>query len=776
MDDLLRRNPALLPALALLIGAAVGPRLVVLPLALLALLLAAASALGGRGGVAVGALAVGLGLGWLGGAQGLPASIDPARPVSVVGEVVAPASCDDDGRTVVPLRLISLRQGLLVERSRLDLWLTVDGCETPPVPGSRWRAKGLLGRSPGYRNDPEVPPGAWRLPLVSRRFLTPEAPPSPLARWLDTVRRRGLASIRGGDGEGVGGPRLLAALLLGDRGNLDLRVVQGLRRAGLAHLLAVSGLHVGVLAALAWFLARPLPRPAMLLWVAIVVAAYLALLGPRPSILRSASMALLALAALGLERPPQGLNALAVAVMTMVVSEPSVVERLGFQLSVAATAGIVVLAPWLASALPLPEQIGRWLAVPLAAQLSTLPWILPLTGGFHPLAPMLDLLAIPWLATYLGAGVVALGAAALGASTPLVWMACLDHPVLVLADLPASPWLFCPLRAPWWLVWVVVGSGLVLALRRRPLGCEPWHGLGGLEPVGGGWGRGVARCVRVVALVALALVQAGARAKVAEPPGLVAFDVGQGDALLLRDGTEAVLVDGGGWRRGDFGGRVLVPALVAVGVDRLRAVVLTHPDRDHCAGLRDVARYLVVEEVWMGPGWEEACAIELTALARRGWSPLWGGDRRRVGRWRLEVLHPLAGARGGRNDRSLVIRARVTGRGILLTGDLEARGEAELLRRSGPQGGALRSVWLKVGHHGSKTSTTSSFLIGVAPRFALISAGRGNPYGHPTETVLRRLARHVVAVLRTDREGEIRWTLPALPPSADPEGRDMLSP
>jgi len=232
------------------------------------------------------------------------------------------------------------------------------------------------------------------------------------------------------------------------------------------------------------------------------------------------------------------------------------------------------------------------------------------------------------------------------------------------------------------------------------------------------------------------------------------LDVGQGDAILLRDGGHAVLVDGGGWRKGDLGGRVLLPALLAEGVRRLDAVVMTHPDSDHCQGLVDVASYLAVAQVWIAPGWPRTgCAGELLALPGVTVREVSAGARGRVGRWRLAALAPAAGEGLSENDRSLVLAAQAFGRRALLTGDLEKVGELHLLDL--PRG-ELRADVLKVGHHGSRSSSTGPFLDAVAPRLALVSVGLRNPYYHPSPEVLERLADRGARTLRTDRTGEIR--------------------
>jgi competence protein ComEC len=551
-------------------------------------------------------------------------------------------------------------------------------------------------------------------------------------------------------GPGLG---LVRALVLADAGAVPEGWRRGLRRSGLAHLLAVSGLHVGLVAATALLLAAPLPWRGRLLVGLAAVAGYLLLAGPRPALLRAALMALLAVVALLGERTPSAPNALAVAVALLVLQRPALVTDLGFRLTATATAGIVLLGPCLErgwrrrgregrapSGWPggrAAEAVVRALAATVAAQLASLPVAAP---SFHLVsltAPLGNLVAVPWTALTLAAG---LGWSLLALLDPRPAAACLP-----LLDLLAAPfgWPAAGSPAAWGTVPAVapvVASSLLAAA------VAAW----------------AARPLRRAALllVAAALLPAwrwgdgGPRAHGGIE--LVIFDVGQGDAILLRDGDGAVLVDGGGWPRGDLGGRVLLPALAHEGVTELRAVVLTHGDRDHCGGLVDLASYMSLGEVWLGAGQPpgEGCATELTAAAATQGARVRrvaAGDRARLGRWRIRVLHPPAGERPARdNDASLVLLAEARGRRVLLAGDLEARGEGALVGRWGD---GLRAEVLKVAHHGSGGSSGAGFLAAVGARLALVSAGAGNPYGHPAPAALARLSRGRSAVLRTDRDG-----------------------
>ncbi|HRC86216.1 MAG TPA: ComEC/Rec2 family competence protein, partial [Thermoanaerobaculia bacterium] len=244
---------------------------------------------------------------------------------------------------------------------------------------------------------------------------------------------------------------------------------------------------------------------------------------------------------------------------------------------------------------------------------------------------------------------------------------------------------------------------------------------------------------------------------------LVMLDVGQGDAVLLKDGRHGLLVDGGGWRRGDLGGSVLLPALLRQGLIGLEGAVLSHGDQDHCGGLLDLGSYLPLGTLWVGPDGSGAaapagggCRHELLA-AGGPTATLVAGERLRWRSWSFEVLSPEAATRAAGNDASLVLQARAAdGLTVLLTGDIGAEVEARLLARFGPR---LRAGVLKVAHHGSRFSSSPRFLAAVAPRLALISVGAGNLYGHPAASTLERLRSAGAQAWRTDVSGGVRVRL-----------------
>lgn len=749
------RSQLSLPALALVVGVWLGLDLRAVSLGLAAALLACGMAAGRSWGRGLAFLALGMAWTW-GISDATPArprSPLDDRPTTVTGRLLTPWHWREYSWTS-QLLIERFVQGGEVARWNRRVSVALNGTAPANLPpcGAVIRAKGYVRRAPSLGDLPTLPPGPWRLSVKSARLVEVVRPPPPALVWIGRLRgalSRTLARMSSEDPGG--GSALARALILGERGAVPLPWRRALRRAGLSHLLAISGLHVALVAALAFFIGAMWKRWLALALAVCAILVYVGVVGPRPSMLRAALMALIALASLLSRRPPIAANGLALAVIVLLLNHPSLIGDLGFRLTAAATAGIVHLAPRLATSWRglRPLVVRRALAVTVAAQIATLPWALPTFHLLTPVAVVSNLLFVPWTGVTLAISipVTVLAACWWPAGRSLVplldWLAA---PYAALARCPPGTLLSLP---------IVVGSFSALAIASTLTACllRPRRWLV--------WGA-------IVALLA-----AGWLARPGDPhPELVVLDVGQGDGILLRDGRNAVLIDGGGWRGSDFGGRVIVPALARLGIRRLSAMVLTHPDLDHCGGLADVAAYLRVGELWTLRNWPRSrCWEELRSdpwLEKR-W--LRSGERLRAGRWRFLVLAPSPGERPDDNDRSVVIEAQVLGNRVLLTGDLEKPGEETLLRRWPRR--ILASDVLKVAHHGSATSSSASFLAAVHPRLALISVGRFNSYHHPSPLVVQRLRKNGVRVLRTDRAGMIvlqivaphRWrlSLPAQP-------------
>jgi competence protein ComEC len=721
------RAPAVVPAILLFAVCSGLPRLVPVGEALWVALVVLGLWLRGRGSqwlALVAASALWVEATWLRPVREAD-GMEAQRPVRAQVERVEPWRRLDHGWWT-KIRLRSLVQGEAHSRAPIELGLTL-GAGSPP-PARELEVRGYLEAPRVFHNGPPRVSGGWKIRVKNRRFVS--------AGEADERERPGEPTSP--EPTPSPGRDLARALVEGRRDALSVELRQALRRTGLAHLFAVSGLHVG---AVAWLALRvPLPAPWLRTAVPVVMAGlYTLAVGAPVSAVRAWAMLCLLLLGPRLRRPGNGLNSLSVVAFLMMVEDPQVAGEIGFRLTVLATAGILVVLRLREGGEPSP--LWGAVRVSVAASLTTLVVVAPAFAFVSPMGVLLNLPALPWVTAALAACLLWLGLGVLLPVAAPVGLALLDvlaRPLDWLLLLPAHPLVSLPLSlAPW--AAASLAAGLALAVRRRSLALALTTGL---------------------------LLWFSQRGEDATDLGLTMVDVGQGDAFLLHDGRGAMLVDGGGWRGGDFGGRVLVPALASLGVRRIERLVVTHGDLDHCAGAADIALYLPVDEIWVGPGWgRDRCMARLSRVGRAT-RVVWRGDRLRWRRWRLSVLHPGAGQRGRPNERSLVLLAEAGGRRVLLTGDIGRVSESVVAA-------ALRRPVdvLKVGHHGSRYSTGRVLLDRAAPSWALVSVSRDNSYGHPASRVLTDLRRSGAWVLRTDRHGQVRlrWSA-GLPVAVEHDG------
>ena len=569
--------------------------------------------------------------------------------------------------------------------------------------------------------------------------LTPDTPPWPAAvkRWAVGVIAARLPETSAA---------LLAGLLLGERSTLPPTTHESFRRAGVYHILAVSGFNVALLAGAVFggLAMCGVPRRGAAGAAAVALVAFALVVGGQPSVLRATVMGLLLLAALLLDRESQLLNALALAVLALLLWRPGDLWEPGFQLSFAATAGIVYLGPgitaWL-TARGAPAWLAAAVAVSLGAQAAVTPLMLSHFNQLSLIGVIANLLVVPLAAVATTLGMLALLVELVsGAGAALLFHAL--WPVLI------------ALRGI-----VSLAGALPAAMVHLPAPTTAttvaWYGALLLAP-----GMTTSRRIRAV-VVALAVLVAGLSIwpwlRPTETMLRVTFlDVGQGDATLIElpEGPR-LLVDGGpgGARRFDVGERVLAPFLWNRPLARLDAVALTHWDSDHSGGLAAVLTHFHVGEFWES-GRPPGSAPETAAALVRSRAPrrvLAAGQRLWLGRALITVLGPGPDPPPGSNDQSLVLRLDWRGVSLLLAGDLGPRGEALLLERASP----VRTLVLKVAHHGSRFSSTAPFLERARPRLAVISVGARNPFRHPSAEALARLDAAGARVYRTDRDGAV---------------------
>ncbi|HUP49926.1 MAG TPA: DNA internalization-related competence protein ComEC/Rec2 [Thermoanaerobaculia bacterium] len=520
---------------------------------------------------------------------------------------------------------------------------------------------------------------------------------------------------------------MIEALLLGRGERLSEQTKEDFKRGGTYHLLVFSGLQISLAAGVITMLLRwgGAARAADFSLLAFALAAP-AFVGPEASVSRaSTAVALYALSRIA-RRPTTFENLWCVAAGARLILVPSDLFEPAFHLTYAGAGALLFIGR------PLARTRLRWMAYAIAAEVA----IAPLTlFHFHQYA--------------------------LGGSVTTILMTPLIFAMLVIGALFSGTELA-------FLLDLVRLLNAVCALMNRA--ASPGFGFFTAPPpasIVAGFGaavvaiaalRGAARTAAV--MLALLVPPAAAiatyhRRATVDAPRLVALDVGQGDALLVRSGRRAFLVDGGG-RRDDvrFGESVLLPLLLDRGVRRLEAVILSHAHPDHCVGLAAAIRHLEVREIWISPRkFQGECAHLLLDAARERFTPiriLRGGERLDLGEVTAEaVITTMRFRRAPENNHSVVVAAAIGRRSILLTGDIERDAERELATIVSP------ADVLKVPHHGSRSSTSPMFLDAVRPAVAIISCGLHNFFGHPHPDVLAELRRRRIRIWRTDLSGTI---------------------
>ena len=551
--------------------------------------------------------------------------------------------------------------------------------------------------------------------------------------------------------------QVLAGLLFGEKNYLGEELYNEFQELGIAHVLAVSGLHVGLLYAVMMKLLRGKRNYASSLAVLASLFIYAALSDFSVSVLRASFMIVLNIVSFHLKRRYDLVCAASWCALVFMLVSPYQLFDSGFQLSFIAAYSMGIALPWAQSKLlyysdklksDLLYKLGTVLVPCIVVQLGMLPLLLYnfmsfslLTLVVNPFAAALAALLLPaglfFFAVFLmlPAKAPALLAAAAGPANGfaslLLKLTKLGAALGGAADVPAPPpgavLLYCFL-----FFWFFSETRFVLYRRRQ---------------------KAAAAAVSLALVFAACFAPFAAGAAASPLPwhyndySVCFVDVGQGDCIHVQSGRKNILIDGGGSYKSNIAEKTLQPYLLKNGVTHIDLAFATHMDADHSKGLEQLSELMEIETLIL-PVCEkgEGCGIKAKEILYA-----YEGMHVEAGGAVFDVLSPPAGpGTGDKNNECIVMRAVIDGVSILFTGDLAEEGEQRLL--SNP---ALDCDVIKIGHHGSSGSSSPEFIRKVSPKFAVISCGRYNIYGHPSERVIDLLSNSDIIYSRTDLLGAV---------------------
>jgi competence protein ComEC len=540
------------------------------------------------------------------------------------------------------------------------------------------------------------------------------------------------------------------ALLIADQHQIPPEMRDRYARAGIIHMLSISGLHVAIVGSAVLLLLRlaRLPPTAATLGSVVVTAVYVAVIGAPPPALRSAAMLGMAAGSRLWQRPTSPWASWAVGALVPLIS-PRTVLDLGYQLSVAGIAGLIAsgvlarrfLAPRFSG---LRLKIGRDLLTSLVACVVSAPLVTWYFGRLSVIAPLANLAAGPVIAVLQPTLFLALVCAPV---LPVArFFAAAAHPLLVAFDGIATVAAGVPgssLQVAPTFVTVVAASVAVVAFVVASLARYPARPLM----------VGVTGLAAVAWSPAITLPYAGG-------VELHVLDVGQGDAILLRTPTGRWLLFDAGriWESGDAGRSTIIPYIMRRG-GQLESFVLSHAHSDHVGGAASVFGALHPHTFWDAAFAQGSEVYDRSLRAARDakveWRRVHPGDQVNLDGVSVEFLAPdsaWTASLADPNEASTISLVRFGAARFLLVGDAEQAEEGWLLDHARDE---LHADVLKVGHHGSSTSSGDDFLAAVNPSVAIISVGADNMYGHPSIDVLAALRRVGARVMRTDESGTV---------------------
>ena len=575
---------------------------------------------------------------------------------------------------------------------------------------------------------------------------------------------------------------VMKTMLRGEKGILDEEIKGLYQRNGIAHILAISGLHISMIGMGFYQLLRKagLKIKTSAILASIVIILYGMMTGFAVSAIRAIVMFLLQMLAQILGRTYDRITALAVAAVLVLVEQPLYLFHSGFQFSFLCVLGISLILPVLGNV-----RKGRKLLEGIAMMAVTLPVYLGVFYQIPVYSMFLNFIVLPMMSILMGAGIVMVLASFMwtGLGIPAAWLITgilmvYEKLALFTERLPNHYWTpGCP--AKWQLAVYVAVLIVVAALGRtrrktvlyqkdcihRRGKCEKWISTYGI-PVGICWG---------LILLGAVILAWHFRPELQ----VTVLDVGQGDCIFLQteDGT-SYLTDGGSSSISKVGKYRMIPFLKYQGASQIKAVFVSHADSDHCNGIAELLEQAELEGIMVDnlvlPDLADECRSsgyeELVDLAGQNEVTvqfLHEGQQFQDGELLFQCLHPSKGYRAeDLNETSMVLLVTYKEFSMLLTGDVQGAGEEHLTQElkawKGPgvtDHAETELTILKVAHHGSKNSTSEEFLEAANPKLAIISCGEGNRYGHPHEETLERLEKADIPRFCTKDYGAITVTV-----------------
>jgi competence protein ComEC len=538
---------------------------------------------------------------------------------------------------------------------------------------------------------------------------------------------------------------IISSLVLGLRGDLSTQHTAVLQATGTAHLLAISGLHIGILSGICFVILRYLwrylprrwlqmPAPSVSAGVSLIICIlYAGLAGFSIATQRSIIMLAVFLAGILLRRKMSTLHSYSLALLLVLLWDPFAVLAPGFWFSFIAVGFLLYALRHKSVPKTKLSKIVAWLKPQIVIFIALLPITLFYFGKSSLIAPVANMIAIPWVSflvlplslcatifmpftTQFSATLLQLAER----SFAYLWIV-LDH----LTKIPTLNFAAADQNVVLIMLGATLGAIIILLPAGSP---RKWLGILGLLPL---------------FFLSPNIIPHG-------QADFILLDVGQGLATVIRTQKHILVYDTGPRLREDLdlGARVVVPYLQQLGIDKIDRLVISHIDNDHIGGAKSLLEKIKVNSILISD--ERGLPNHTAATCSAGQTWEWDGVR-------FTMLHPdPAVINKKRNDQSCVLMVEAGDHKILLTGDIEKRTEKQLIDHYGSN---LRADILLVPHHGSKSSSSLEFIRAVQPKYALIPAGYKNQYGHPKPEILQRYEQLGVEVLRTEYEGAISLRL-----------------